>query len=146
MEQLRHSSQHERNSLHTKLAASEEENRHLRMRMQIVEQARLDCIATLKPDEQLTALIQERKLLLSKLEEAHTQLSDIKSSWSGQNLALETQVSRLSKQVAEETTEKRKIVKLKDEQTERAKQLEFELLKAQDEIRHRDDKVGIILE
>jgi len=69
-------------------------------------------------------------------------LSDIKGSWSGQNLALETQVSRLSKQVAEETTEKRKALKSRDDAIESRKQVSFELEKAKDEIKQRDDKVG----
>lgn len=123
------------------MAAIEEENRHLKMRLQIVEKARIEVLNTLSGDEKIQALIQERKLLEQHLEEAHLQLSDIKSSWSGQNLALETQVSRLSKQVAEETTEKRKVLKAKDDLIERVKHIEFELLKAKDEIKQRDDKV-----
>lgn len=123
------------------LAAIEEENRHLKMRLQIVEQTRLEALNTLNTDEKVQALIQERKLLEQHLEEAHLQLSDIKSSWSGQNLALETQVSRLSKQVAEETTEKRKVSKQRDDLNEKVKHLEFELLKTTEEIKQRDDKV-----
>lgn len=46
----------------------------------------------LNKDEKVQALLQERKLLEQRLEEAHLHLSDIKSSWSAQNLALETQV------------------------------------------------------
>lgn len=124
------------------LAAIEEENRHLKMRLQIVEQTRLEALNTLNTDEKVQALIQERKLLEQHLEEAHLQLSDIKSSWSGQNLALETQVSRLSKQVAEETTEKRKVSKQRDDLNEKVKHLEFELLKTTEEIKQRDDKVS----
>lgn len=124
------------------LAAIEEENRHLKMRLQIVEQTRLEALNTLNADEKVQALIQERKLLEQHLEEAHLQLSDIKSSWSGQNLALETQVSRLSKQVAEETTEKRKVSKQRDDLNEKVKHLEFELLKTTEEIKQRDDKVS----
>lgn len=124
------------------LAAIEEENRHLKMRLQIVEKTRLEALNTLNTDEKVQTLIQERKLLEQHLEEAHLQLSDIKSSWSGQNLALETQVSRLSKQVAEETTEKRKISKQKDDLNEKVKHLEFELLKTTEEIKQRDDKVS----
>lgn len=114
------------------------------MRLQILEKSRIDCLSSLNGDEKIQALVHERKLLEQNLEEAHLQLSDIKSSWSGQNLALETQVSRLSKQVAEETTEKRKILKVKDDLTERVKHLEFELLKAKDEIKQRDDKVDVV--
>lgn len=113
----------------------------MKMRLQIVAQTRLEALNTLNTDEKVQALIQERKLLEQHLEEAHLQLSDIKSSWSGQNLALETQVSRLSKQVAEETTEKRKVSKQRDDLNEKVKHLEFELLKTTEEIKQRDDKV-----
>ncbi|XP_023296937.2 golgin subfamily A member 1 [Lucilia cuprina] len=146
LQQLRHSSQQDKNNLTTTLAAIEEENRHLKMRLQIVEKARIESLSTLSGDDKLQALVHERKLLEQHLEEAHLQLSDIKSSWSGQNLALETQVSRLSKQVAEETTEKRKILKTKDDLIERVKHVEFELLKAKDEIKQRDDKIKLLEE
>lgn len=141
LQQLRHSSQQDKNHLTTNLAAIEEENRHLKMRLQIVEQARIEALNNMTTDDKIQTLIQERKLLEQRLEEAHLQLSDIKSSWSGQNLALETQVSRLSKQVAEETTEKRKILKQRDDFTEKVKHLEFELVKDTEEIKQRDDKV-----
>ncbi|XP_061391433.1 golgin subfamily A member 1 [Musca vetustissima] len=146
LQQLMHSSQQEKNNLTITLAAIEEENRHLKMRLQIVEQTRLEALGSLGSDEKLQTLIQERKHLEQRLEEAHLQLSDIKSSWMGQNLALETQVSRLSKQVAEETTEKRKILKQKDDLIERVKHLEFELLKSTEEIKQRDDKIKLLEE
>lgn len=82
-------------------------------------------------------------MLEQRLEEAHLHLSDIKSSWSGQNLALETQVSRLSRQVAEETTEKRKALQDRDDFHETIKRLEFEVEKCQEEIRQRDNKVSL---
>ena len=80
-------------------------------------------------------------MLEQRLEEAHLHLSDIKSSWSGQNLALETQVNRLSHQVAEETKEKYQALKLRDELSERNKHLDFELEKARNEVTQRDNKV-----
>lgn len=141
MERFRHSAQLEKNNLTTTLAAVEEENRHLKSRLQIVDQSRLEIVASLNSDEKVQALAQERKLLEQHLEEAHLQLSDIKSSWSGQNLALETQLSRLSKQVAEETTEKRKAIKARDEMSEKVKQLEFDLAKWKEEVQQRDNKV-----
>lgn len=85
--------------------------------------------------------MRERKLLEQRLEEAHLHLSDIKSSWSVQNMALETQVSRLSHQVAAETTEKRKALQAKMESMEKIKELEFHLEKMQNEITQRDNKV-----
>nr|NP_001246297.1 golgin 97, isoform B [Drosophila melanogaster]AFH08051.1 golgin 97, isoform B [Drosophila melanogaster] len=146
LEQLRHSTQQEKNLLTTTLAAVQEENRHLKKRMKIVEESRLESLGKLNSEQQVQALIREHKLLEQHLEEAHLQLSDIKGSWSGQNLALETQVSRLSKQVAEETTEKRKALKSRDDAIESRKQVSFELEKAKDEIKQRDDKVKLLEE
>lgn len=93
----------------------------------------------------MQTLIAERRMLEQRLEEAHMQLSDIKSTWSAQNLALETQVSRLSHQVAAETTEKRKALSSQDDQAERIKELQFELEKRGNEVTERDNKVGPIL-
>ncbi|XP_017016921.1 golgin subfamily A member 1 [Drosophila kikkawai] len=146
LEQLRHSTQQEKNLLTTTLATVQEENRHLKKRMKIVEESRLESLGKLNSEQQVQAFIREHKLLEQHLEEAHLQLSDIKGSWSGQNLALETQVSRLSKQVAEETTEKRKALKSRDDAIESRKQVSFELEKAKDEIKQRDDKVKLLEE
>ena len=54
----------------------------------------------------------------------------------------ETAEETATEEVAEETTEKRKVLKLKDDFSERSKHLEFELLKANEEIKQRDDKVN----
>lgn len=59
-------------------------------------------------NEKVQLLLQEKKLLEQRLEEAHLHLIDIKSNWSNKNLSLETQLSRLSRQVAEETAEREK--------------------------------------
>lgn len=125
------------------LAALEEENKHLRSRIKIFEQSRLDVVATLNTDEKIKALGQERKLLEQHLEEAHLQLSDIKSVWSSQNLALETQLARLSSQVAEETTEKRRAIKEKDEVQQKVKNLEFDFTKLAEEVGQKDCKVRL---
>ncbi|EDV37905.1 uncharacterized protein Dana_GF13694, isoform A [Drosophila ananassae] len=146
LESLRHATQQEKNLLTTTLAAVQEENNHLKKRMKIVEESRLESLSKLSAEQQVQALIREHKLLEQHLEEAHLQLSDIKGSWSGQNLALETQVSRLSKQVAEETTEKRKALKARDDAIESRKQVTFELEKAQDEVKQRNDKVKLLEE
>ncbi|KAH8319998.1 hypothetical protein KR074_011010 [Drosophila pseudoananassae] len=146
LESLRHATQQEKNLLTTTLATVQEENNHLKKRMKIVEESRLESLAKLSAEQQVQALIREHKLLEQHLEEAHLQLSDIKGSWSGQNLALETQVSRLSKQVAEETTEKRKALKARDDAIESRKQVTFELEKAQDEVKQRNDKVKLLEE
>ncbi|KAL7738291.1 hypothetical protein ACLKA6_006621 [Drosophila palustris] len=144
LEQLRHATQQEKNQLTTTLAAVQEENRNMKMRLRIVEESRLETLSKLSADQQVQALVHERKLLEQHLEEAHLQLSDIKSSWSGQNFALEKQVSRLSQQVAEETTEKRKALKSRDDAIESRKQVEFELEKATIEIKQRNEKIKIL--
>ncbi|XP_023168798.1 golgin subfamily A member 1 [Drosophila hydei] len=144
LEQLRHATQQEKSLLTTTLAAVQEDNRNMKMRMRIVEELRLDALPQLSTEQQVQALVQEHKLLEQHLEEAHLQLSDIKSSWSGQNFALEKQVSRLSQQVAEETTEKRKALKSRDDAIENRKQVAFELEKANIEIKQRDDKIKLL--
>uniref|UniRef100_A0A2M4ALA6 Putative golgin subfamily protein a member 1 n=1 Tax=Anopheles triannulatus TaxID=58253 RepID=A0A2M4ALA6_9DIPT len=147
LESLRHSSQCERSNLVSTLAAVEEANRHLKSRIQVLEDTRVSLTTNSgSTDEKIQCLLQERKLLEQRLEEAHLHLSDIKSSWSGQNMALETQVNRLSRQVAEETTEKHKALKQKDELIERLKQLEFEHEKLQSEVTQRDNKIKLMNE
>lgn len=92
-------------------------------------------------DEKVQTLLRERQMLEQRLEEAHLHLSDVKSTWSAQNMTLETQVDRLSRQVAAETTEKRKALKTQDELTEKCKQLAFQLEKANMDIDQRNQKV-----
>uniref|UniRef100_A0A182QPN8 GRIP domain-containing protein n=1 Tax=Anopheles farauti TaxID=69004 RepID=A0A182QPN8_9DIPT len=147
LENLRHSSQCERNNLMMKLAAVEEANRHLKSRVQVLEDTRVTHGTNGGSiDEKVQALLQERDLLEQRLEAAHLHLSDIKTSWSIQNMSLETQVSRLSRQVAEETTEKRNALKVKDELIEKLKQLEFEFEKLRSEITQRDNKIKLMNE
>ncbi|XP_058825805.1 golgin subfamily A member 1 [Topomyia yanbarensis] len=145
LENLRHSSSIEKNNLLSKLAAVNEENRHLKSRIQVLEESRAS-LTSGDTDEKVQSLLQERKMLEQGLEEAHVQLSDIKSSWSIQNLTLETQVNRLSRQVAEETTEKHKALKLKDDLIDKAKRLEIELEKTRDEVAQRDNKIKLMNE
>ncbi|KAL5287433.1 GOLGA1 family protein [Megaselia abdita] len=140
LNRVKHSTQYDKNNMMSSLAALEEENKHLRSRIKIFEQSRLDVVATLNSDEKIKALGQERKLLEQHLEEAHLQLSDIKSVWSSQNLALETQLARLSSQVAEETTEKRRAVKERDESQQKVKNLEFDFVKLTEEVGQKDCK------
>lgn len=92
LERLRHASQVETNNYKTNIACLEEQNRHLLSKLNVLEEARFNFTANISNDEKVNALIQERKFLEQRLEEAHIQLSDIKSNWSAQNLALETQV------------------------------------------------------
>lgn len=111
------------------------------LKTQIYEEARVNFTINQSKDEKVQSLLRERKMLEQRLEEAHLHLADIKGTWSAQNLALETQVDRLSRQVAAETTEKRKALKIQDEFAERMKQTAFELEKAQNEVEQRDQKV-----
>uniref|UniRef100_A0A182MUY7 GRIP domain-containing protein n=1 Tax=Anopheles culicifacies TaxID=139723 RepID=A0A182MUY7_9DIPT len=147
LENLRHSSQCERNNLISKLAAVEEANRHLKSRVQVLEDTRVSLGTNSgSTDEKVQCLLQERELLEQRLEAAHMHLSDIKTSWSVQNMTLETQVSRLSRQVAEETTEKHNALKVKDELIEKLKQLEFEFEKLRSEVTQRDNKIKLMNE
>lgn len=129
------------NHLKTQLSAKEEEIRHLSTRLEISEQSRALFASTDADNEKVTLLLQERKILENRLEEAHLHLYDIKSSWTSQNLTLENQLQRLSRQVADETAEKRKAFEAKESLCERIKQLETDLIKARDELNQRDNKV-----
>ncbi|XP_050069074.1 golgin subfamily A member 1 isoform X2 [Anopheles maculipalpis] len=146
LENLRHSSQCERNSLLSKLAAVEEANRHLKSRVQVLDTRVSLGTNSGSTDEKVQSLLQERDMLEQRLEAAHLHLSDIKTRWSAQNMTLETQVSRLSRQVAEETTEKHNALKVKDELIEKLKQLEFEFEKLRSEITQRDNKIKLMNE
>lgn len=85
----------ETNNHKTNIACLEEQNRHLLSKLKVLEEARFNFTSNISNDDKVNALIQERKFLEQRLEEAHIQLSDIKSNWSAQNLALETQVGGL---------------------------------------------------
>ena len=134
-------SQLEMNQLITKLSAKEEENRHLTTRLEVSEQSRTLFTSSDSENEKIKLLLQERKVLENRLEEAHLHLYDIKSSWTSQNLKLENQLQRLSRQVAEETAEKRKAFEVKEKLMEKIKQHELELKKAKDELHERDNKI-----
>lgn len=112
-----------------------------RLCLQIYEEGRINFTVNQSNDEKMQILLRERRMLEQRLEEAHLHLSDIKSTWSAQNMTLETQVDRLSRQVAAETTEKRKALTAHDELAEKCKQLEFQLEKLNVDIEERDQKV-----
>lgn len=111
--------------------------------VQIFEEARMNFTSNASKDEKVQSLLRERRMLEQRLEEAHLHLSDIKGTWSAQNMTLETQVDRLSRQVAAETTEKRKALKAQDEIAEKMKQIQFQLEKANSEIDERNQKVNL---
>ncbi|XP_031622115.1 golgin subfamily A member 1 [Contarinia nasturtii] len=146
LEKLRHSAQMGKNSLTATLASVEEQNRHLASKLQIYEEGRINFTMNQSNDEKMQILLRERRMLEQRLEEAHLHLSDIKSTWSAQNMALETQVDRLSRQVAAETTEKRKALTAHDELAEKCKQLAFQLEKSTADIEQRDQKIKLMSE
>lgn len=112
----------------------------MQVQLQIFEQ-RAHISPTDTDNEKIKQLLQERKRLESYLEEAHLQLHDIKSNWTSQNLTLENQLQRLSRQVAEENGEKRKIFEIKELLVEKIKHLEFDVVKVTEELKARDNKV-----
>lgn len=134
METLRHSSEQERTTLRSELAQSEENVRHLRDRVAVLERrTSADCVALGAPlsiDERIQGLLGERTLLERRLEEAHLHLADIKSSWSSKITSLETQVGRLCRQAAEEGAERRRTEKECEQLQARVHQLETELATA----------------
>lgn len=134
MESLRHSSEQERAVLRSELAQSEENVRHLRDRVAVLERrTSADCIALGAPlsvDERIQGLLGERTLLERRLEEAHLHLADIKSSWSSKITSLETQVGRLCRQAAEEGAERRRAETQCAQLEERVQHLEVELANA----------------
>lgn len=135
----------DKNQLITQLSAKEEEIRHLTTKLDISEQSRALFTSSDSENDKIKLLLQERKMLENRLEEAHLHLYDIKSSWTSQNLTLENQLQRLSRQVAEETAEKRKAFETKESLMEKIKQLEFDLIKTRDELKQRDNKVRTLI-
>lgn len=128
METMRHSTQRERAQLSCQLAQTEEEVRHLKEKVFVLEQRiALETNDQVTVDERIADLMRERTLLERKLEEAHLHLSDIKTSWSGKISSLETQVGRLSRQAGEEGLERRRVEQEKEKLKERIKQLETEI-------------------
>ncbi|XP_045470637.1 golgin subfamily A member 1 isoform X2 [Harmonia axyridis] len=121
LDALRHSTSRDMASLASNLTASEEERKHLKDLIVILKQRLANETSA---DEQL---ISERKLLEQRLEEAHVHLADIKTSWSDKITSLETQVGRLSRQAAEEGTERRRALQEKELLFEKVQQLEAEL-------------------
>lgn len=127
MESLRHTTQREKSQLSIRLDQSEEEVRHLKDKLFVLEQRVAASNEQLTVDDRIADLMRERTLLERKLEEAHLHLSDIKTSWSGKIASLETQVGRLSRQAGEEGLERRRVEEEKAQLKERIKQLENEI-------------------
>ncbi|KAL3282011.1 hypothetical protein HHI36_005214 [Cryptolaemus montrouzieri] len=135
LEALRHSSARDLAALASNLAESEEERRHLKDLIIVLKQRLANETSA---DEQL---ISERKLLEQRLEEAHLHLADIKTSWSDKITSLETQVGRLSRQAAEEGTERRRAIQEKEVLFEKVQQLEAELEYNKLELNNKNTKI-----
>lgn len=84
LEALRHSSARDLARLANDLAKCEQERKHLADLVDILRRS---------GDGNETKVDSEKKLLEQRLEEAHMQLTDIKTSWSDKIASLETQVS-----------------------------------------------------
>ncbi|XP_056630414.1 golgin subfamily A member 1 [Diorhabda sublineata] len=134
LEALRHSTARDLAHLASSLSKSEQERKHLQDLVVILRQNNNDGTTDDK-------VISERKLLEQRLEEAHLHLTDIKTSWSDKIAALETQVGRLSRQAAEEGSERRRAVQEKEKLEEKLKQLEAELECNKFELMNRDIKI-----
>lgn len=141
LETIRRTSQLEKHQLTIQLSAKEEETKHLKIKLEILESSRA-LLSDSNDNDKISLLLYERKLLETRLEEAHLGLIDVKSNWSSQNMSLETQLQRLSRQLTEETGEKRKAIEARENLQEKIKLLEFDLLKSNDELKQRDNKVS----
>ncbi|EFA04056.1 golgin subfamily A member 1 isoform X1 [Tribolium castaneum] len=135
LESLRHSSSRDLAALATQLAKSEEERRHLSDLVVVLRQR----VANETSDDEHVA--SERRLLEQRLEEAHLHLADIKTSWSDKIASLETQVGRLSRQAAEEGSERRRAVQEKETLAEKVRQMEAELECNKLEINNKETKI-----
>lgn len=140
LEALRHSSSRDIAHLATELAKNEQEKQHLSDLVVILRQSASNEGSL---DEKV---VSERKLLKQRLEEAHMQLADIKISWSDKIASLETQVGRLSRQAAEEGSERRRAVQEKEKLSDKVKQLEAELECNQLDLSNKETKIKRLTE
>ncbi|XP_033227652.1 golgin subfamily A member 1 [Belonocnema kinseyi] len=128
MESLIHSTHRERVDISRQLAQKEEEVRHLKDKVFVLEQrVALESSDDVTVDERVADLMRERTFLERKLEEAHLHLSEIKTSWSGKISSLETQVGRLCRQAGEEGLERRRVEEEREKLKQKVKQLEAEI-------------------
>ncbi|XP_066253481.1 golgin subfamily A member 1 isoform X2 [Euwallacea similis] len=131
LEALRHSSARDLARLATELAKSEQERKHL-----------ADLVVILRGNgDSSETMDSEKKLLEQRLEEAHLQLANIKTSWSDKIASLETQVGRLSRQAAEEGAERRRAVDDREKLLEKIKQYEAELEFMRLELTNKETKI-----
>ena len=75
---MRRSFNLEKNQLITQVSAKEEEIRHITTRLDISEQSRAIFTSADIENDKVKLLLQERKMLETRLEEAHLHLYDIK--------------------------------------------------------------------
>ncbi|KAL0273780.1 UNVERIFIED_CONTAM: hypothetical protein PYX00_006375 [Menopon gallinae] len=142
LESMRHAFNLEKNQLSSDLSQREEDVRHLKDRVAILEQRLLSGnSAELTVNEQVQALLAERSLMERRLEEAHLYLSEIKSNWSNTIASLETQVGRLCRQASEESAERRQAELDRDTANAKITELSEEIEKLQAKIDIRDAKL-----
>ncbi|XP_048486883.1 golgin subfamily A member 1 isoform X1 [Plutella xylostella] len=82
----------------------------------------------------------ERAVLARQLDETKMALADVKTSWSGQIAALETQVARLSRQAGEEGAERRRTETEKKELQEKLMDMTAELEKTKQSLANSEAK------
>lgn len=139
---MRHAFNLEKNQLSSDLSQREEDVRHLKDRVAILEQRLLSGnSAELTVNEQIQALLAERSLMERRLEEAHLYLSEIKTNWSNTIASLETQVGRLCRQASEESAERRQAELDRDTANAKITELSEEIEKLQAKLDIRDAKL-----
>ncbi|XP_061376938.1 golgin subfamily A member 1 isoform X1 [Danaus plexippus] len=92
--------------------------------------------------EDYDRVCRERAVLTRQLQEAKMALADVKTSWSGQIAALETQVARVSRQAGEEGAERRRIEVEKKELREKLDSMAAELEKTKQNLANSEAKVS----
>ncbi|CAG9567338.1 unnamed protein product [Danaus chrysippus] len=90
--------------------------------------------------EDYDRVCRERAVLTRQLQEAKMALADVKTSWSGQIAALETQVARVSRQAGEEGAERRRIEVEKKELREKLDNMAAELEKTKQNLANSEAK------
>nr|XP_032529831.1 golgin subfamily A member 1-like isoform X2 [Danaus plexippus plexippus] len=90
--------------------------------------------------EDYDRVCRERAVLTRQLQEAKMALADVKTSWSGQIAALETQVARVSRQAGEEGAERRRIEVEKKELREKLDSMAAELEKTKQNLANSEAK------
>mgnify|MGYP002716709373 FL=1 len=108
------------------------------------ERANSEPMSKMTIDERIQKLLGERALFERRLEEAHVHLLQIKSSWSSKIESLETQVGRLCRQASEESSEKRRAEKERDDLMLKINRLESDYESVKSDCESTRDKLKIL--